>query len=212
MLRTSRPCAVTTSGASTEAAISPDGTRKCAHTTSGRAADRTCRRSSRKRRLPAARAGRGRRARSRGPAPGARARAGGRRRRGRGRPAPDTSARRAGSAPAGLEGHDRVAEPHDPRLDHAAVAGTEALAVGAAAALGGDQPERLEVGNAGDERSPRSRRRPGRHRRTPAAGSSSAETTTGQAVPGLRRRRPSPSTKGGLPVTPSRPSGTSSGG
>ncbi len=36
MLRTSRPCAVTTSGASTEAAISPDGTRKCAQTTSGR--------------------------------------------------------------------------------------------------------------------------------------------------------------------------------
>src|SRR5881398_2929427 len=39
MLRTSRPCAVTTSGARpARAAIKPLGTRKCAYTTSGRAA------------------------------------------------------------------------------------------------------------------------------------------------------------------------------
>src|SRR6266511_4867172 len=50
--RTSRPCAVTTSGASTDEAISPDGTRKCAHTTSAGAAERTARRNSRYRRLP----------------------------------------------------------------------------------------------------------------------------------------------------------------
>ena len=43
MLRTSRPCAVTTSGASRLDAISPAGTRKCAQTTSGRAARRTLR-------------------------------------------------------------------------------------------------------------------------------------------------------------------------
>ena len=36
MFRTSRPCAVTTSGASTDEAIRPAGTRKCAQTTSGR--------------------------------------------------------------------------------------------------------------------------------------------------------------------------------
>src|SRR5689334_20858690 len=52
MLRTSRPCAVTTSGASTEAASRPAGTRKCAQTTSGEAAARTLSRNSRKRRLP----------------------------------------------------------------------------------------------------------------------------------------------------------------
>ena len=74
MLRTSRPCAVTTSGASTSDANSPAGTRKCAQTTSGRAARlhtppqleeaRACRR----------RGGRAPRARSRGRARAARAR------------------------------------------------------------------------------------------------------------------------------------------
>ena len=54
MLRTSRPCAVTTSGASTSEANRPAGTRKCAHTTSGRAARRTRRRSSRNLALPPA--------------------------------------------------------------------------------------------------------------------------------------------------------------
>ena len=55
MFRTSRPCAVTTSGASTSEANRPAGTRKCAHTTSGRAALRTRRRSSRNRAFPPAR-------------------------------------------------------------------------------------------------------------------------------------------------------------
>src|SRR4051794_8378956 len=55
MLRTSRPCAVTTSGASTREAKSPAGTRKWPYTTSGRKSRATravSRASSRKRRLP----------------------------------------------------------------------------------------------------------------------------------------------------------------
>src|SRR5471032_3162509 len=55
MLRTSRPCAVTTSGASSFEAKNPDGTRKCAQTTSGREASRTRLPSSRNRRFPPAR-------------------------------------------------------------------------------------------------------------------------------------------------------------
>ena len=47
---------MTTSGASTDDAIAPDGTRKCAQTTSGLAAARTLRRSSRNRFFPPIRA------------------------------------------------------------------------------------------------------------------------------------------------------------
>ncbi len=52
MLRTSRPCAVTTSGPPAASASEPDGTRKCAHVTSCGPASRIRRRSSRKRSFP----------------------------------------------------------------------------------------------------------------------------------------------------------------
>ena len=125
MLRTSRPCAVTTSGAFTCAANNPDGTRKCAHTTSGSAAARTAgaTRGSGACLRPGGRAPRDRRRAARGGcAPAARRRAEIRVSRSR-----DTSARRRGSSRRAA-GEPRHAAP--------ALAGD-----------GGIEPEEHEVGH-----------------------------------------------------------------
>ena len=192
MLRTSRPCAVTTSGASTEAAIRPDGTRKCAQTTSGRGAAATCRRSSRNRRLPA-----------RAPvehgqldlvarARGARARAGARTRRGRGRPAPDTSARRARIRTGGLDGlgPGRRAHEREARSPRSGAVPKEHLGRrAAAAAIGG---ARRALRDRGRRREQRARIDDASDDRAPMTRTSSAEPTRAGDSP-LAGDRPSPS-------------------
>ena len=98
MLRTSRPCAVTTSGAVDLRGDQPRRDEEVRPDDVGRRGRRARAGAARGSGASRRRAGRSRRARSRARARAAPAPAARRRRRGRGRPAPGTSARRGGSA------------------------------------------------------------------------------------------------------------------